>query len=308
MKILLTGASGFIGAAVCEELLAHGHEVAALVRGGEHWRLGPARQSMSMIVADLAQRATWEEPVRAFAPDGVAHLAWTGVRGADRDDPRQVANIAWTADLLEVCQECGTSTFLGAGSQAEYGPKRAAITESDATAPTTLYGETKLAAGRIGARIAQARGMRHVWMRIFSIYGEGDHPHWLIPYLIGTMLRGERPSLTAGEQLWDFLHIRDAAAAMRIALENPQAKGVYNLGSGLAPPLRQTIETIRDLIDPSTALGWGEIAYRPDQVMILQADIARIKMIGWEPAITLAEGLARSVEWYRRNLWIYDIE
>ena len=308
MKILVTGASGFIGAAVCEELLAHGHEVATLVRKRDHWRLGPTRRSMSVIVADLAQRATWEGAVWAFAPDAVAHLAWAGVRGADRDNPRQVANIVWTAELLDVCRECGASTFLGAGSQAEYGPRTAAIAEDDATTPTTLYGETKLAAGRIGAKIAQARGMRHVWMRIFSVYGEGDHPHWLIPYLVGALLRGERPSLTAGEQLWDFLHVADAAAAMRITLENPQAEGVYNLGSGLAPPLRRTIETIRDLIDPRAALGWGEIGYRPDQVMTLQADIARIKMIGWKPTITMAEGLARCVEWYRRNLWIYDSE
>jgi len=308
MKILVTGASGFIGAAVCEELLAHGHEVAALVRDGEHWRLDPIRRSMLVIVADLARCASWQEPVREFRPDSIAHLAWTGVRGADRDSPSQAANIGWTTDLLDICHRSGASTFLGVGSQAEYGPKQVAITEDDATNPTTQYGKAKLAAGRDIAKIAELRGMRHIWMRAFSIYGEGDHPHWLIPYLIGALLRGERPSLTAGEQLWDFLHIRDAAAAMRIALENPQAKGVYNLGSGYAPPLRRTIETIRDLIDPRAALGWGEIAYRPDQVMTLQADIARIKMLGWEPTITIAEGLARSVEWYRRNLWIYDIE
>jgi len=263
---------------------------------------------MPAIVADLAERAAWEQPVRAFRPDGVAHLAWAGVRGADRDNPVQAQNIAWTADLVDVCRDCGVSTFLGAGSQAEYGPKHAVITEDDAATPTTLYGEAKLAAGRIGARIAQARGMRHVWMRIFSTYGEGDHPHWLIPYLIGALLRGERPSLTSGEQTWDFLHVRDVAAAMRIALENPQARGVYNLGSGLAPPLRRTIGTIRDLIDPNAPLGWGEVAYRPDQVMTLQADIARIRMIGWEPTITMAEGLSRCVEWYRQNLWIYERE
>ena len=308
MRMLVTGASGFIGAAVCSELLAHGHELAALVRRPGHWQLEPIRSSALVVAADLAERATWEGPVRAFRPDGVVHLAWTGVRAADRDDLRQVANIAWTADLIDVCHDCGATVFLGIGSQAEYGPKQAAICEHDEVAPTTLYGEAKLAAGRIGAKIAQARGMRHVWLRIFSTYGEGDHPHWLIPYLIGALLRGERPSLTAGEQLWDFLHVRDAAAAIRIALENPQAQGIYNLGSGLAPALRQTVETIRDLIDPQAPLGWGEIPYRPDQVMILQADIARIKMLGWEPTITMAEGMARCVEWYRRNPWIYGSE
>jgi UDP-glucose 4-epimerase len=231
------------------------------------------------------------------------------VANSERDAPSQALNIARTARLVVSARAVGGRVFLGVGSQAEYGPKSAAIGPGDTTLPTSLYGTCKLAAGRLAGELATQCDIRFVWLRLLSAYGPTDHPYWMIPGLIGTLLNGGKPILTASEQRWDFLHARDVARAVRLALEQSHARGVYVLGSGSAPSLRSTIETIRDLIDPALPLGFGEVPYRPDQVMLLQADVTRLEHeLGWRAETGLPAGLAERVEWYRANPWIFERE
>ena len=141
-------------------------------------------------------------------------------------------------------------------------------------------------------------GVRFAWLRIFSTYGPKDTPGWLIPSMIRTLRERRHMALTGCEQRWGFLHARDVAAAFRIVLTDPSASGVYNLGSPDAPPLRDTVTTLRDLVNPAAELGFGEIPYRPDQVMILQADIRRLSALGWRRRISLVEGLSETVAWH----------
>ena len=306
MRIIVTGASGFMGSHLCRDLVANGHEVAVLSRSREPRRLQDLFGRVTFIEGELSDLAACYGPIAGFTPDAVAHLGWQGVAGRDRDAASQVDNIGWTIDLLELCRQAGARTFLGVGSQAEYGPKSEPIAPDDATRPTTIYGEAKLASARIGARLAEQHDMRFVWMRVFSVFGPDDHPYWMLPSLIGSLLRRERPALTGGDQLWDFLPVADAARAIRLCIETERASGVYNLGSGRAPRLRVTIEAVRDLVDPELALGWGELPYRHDQVMRLQADVSALRRdIGWEPAADLVLALTETVGWYRENRWVF---
>ena len=99
--------------------------------------------------------------------------------------------------------------------------------------------------------------------------------------------------------MWDYIYVDDAVAALCAVLES-QASGCFHLGSGTAVRLRGVMEQIRDFIDPALEIGFGEVPYAPDQVMHLQADIRRLRAAtGWEPQIPLAEGLRRTVDWYR---------
>ena len=306
MRIIVTGASGFIGSHLCRDLVANGHDVAVLSRSREPRRLVDLLGRITLIEGELSDLAACSEPIAGFAPEAVAHLGWQGVAGKDREAASQVDNVGWTVDLLERCREAGARTFLGVGSQAEYGPKSELIAPDDAPRPTTLYGEVKLATARIGARLAEGHGMRFVWTRVFSVFGPDDHPYWMLPSLIGALLRRERPALTGGDQLWDFLPVADAARAIRLCLESDRASGVYNLGSGRAPRLKETIEAVRDLIDPELTLGFGEVPYRHDQVMRLQADVSALRHdTGWDPTTDLALSLAETVGWYRDNRWVF---
>ena len=121
----------------------------------------------------------------------------------------------------------------------------------------------------------------------------------MLPTLIRALLNGERPALTAGDQLWDYLHVNDASRAF-VAVADVGVTGIFNLGSGVAVPLRKVIETIRDLIDPGLSLGFGEVPYRPDQVMRLHADVKELRLAAnWQPMIDLQSGLRDLVSWHR---------
>jgi nucleoside-diphosphate-sugar epimerase len=304
VRILLTGASGFVGSYLLRRILQSGeHEVAILRQpGDEAWRIRDLLDRVQVLEGDLAETGTLKPQLTAFGPGAVLHLAWAGVLGSQRNDARQVENMNWTLALVKLAYDVGAQHWIGLGSQAEYGAQTQAIDERSPTAPTTLYGMTKLRSGLMAGRLCQELGLRFAWLRLFSTYGPQNDPAWMLPYVILALLAGERPSLTPAEQLWDFLYVGDAAEAIYAVLCEPRAEGVFNLGCGKAVVLRQVVEQVRDLIDPRLPLGFGEVSYRPDQVMHLEADITRLKQAtGWAPLTGLAEGLARTVEWYREH-------
>ena len=299
MRIFVTGASGFLGSYLVADLVARGHEVAVLLRPpGAAWRLREVQDRLQVIPGALEHLDGLRGAVTAFAPDAVVHMAWRGVAGSDRNSPVQAANVADTVGLAELAAEAGARIFVGAGSQAEYGPYDRAIRDDDVPRPTTLYGMAKLAAGSMAMRLCEERGLRAAWLRIFSTYGPKDADHWLIPSTIRNLRSGDHMALTPCEQRWGFLHARDAASAFRLAITHEAASGIFNVGSADAPPLRETVTRLRDLVDPGGALGFGELAYRPDQVMVLAADVSRMLALGWKPEVPLDDGLRETVEWH----------
>jgi UDP-glucose 4-epimerase len=299
MRIFVTGASGFLGSYLVAELLKHGHEVGVLLRPGRSsWRLDDLAGRFEVFEGSLDQIAALKDSLRSFAPDAVVHMAWRGVGSTERNSKSQAQNVVDALQLVDLAAEAGATCFVGAGSQAEYGPYDRAIRENDVTRPTTLYGVAKLAAGLMAARLCEERRMRFAWLRIFSTYGPKDADYWLIPSMIRTLRSGAHMALTPCEQRWGFLHARDAATAVRLVLTSPSAEGTYNLGSPDAPPLRLTVMTLRDLIDPDATLGFGEVSYRRDQTMVLAADTGRLAALGWCPEVRLDEGLRETLAWY----------
>lgn len=302
MKVLVTGAGGFVGSYVVRDLLDRGHDVAILLRGEMPWRLDDIRSRVRIVRGDLAQRASYAAALAEFAPEAIAHLAWQGVANHARNDWRQAENVQHAVDLLEAAMQAGTRHFIGCGSQAEYGPRGERTDEDAPLRPTTAYGAAKVAAFYLLTTLAGLHGVRFAWARFFSTYGPGEDAHWMIPQLVGRLLRGERASLTEGRQVWDYCHVRDAAHAITRLVETPGARGPFNVGSGACLPVRRIAEMVRDAAAPGAELGFGEVAYRPDQVMHLEADIRRLTgATGWTPRVALEDGIAETVAWFRER-------
>jgi nucleoside-diphosphate-sugar epimerase len=295
---VVTGASGFIGAATVSELIASGHEVTVLLRKDSNSaRLTSIKGLKCFYYTSLNDNSVVSK-LKESKPGIFIHCAWRGVSGQDRNEAFQVTdNIRMAMDSVELAASLGCGRWVGLGSQAEYGNQNRRLDESAPLLATTLYGKAKLATGIACLALAEARGISGAWIRVFSTYGPGDSPHWFLQYVLREFRAARAPELTLCTQLWDYLHVADAARAIVAIATAREATGNFNLGSGKALPLRYWLELLRNATKCPVEPKYGSVQYRPDQVMHLEADISRIvQATGWRPRMDPVDGVASLVQ------------
>ena len=299
--LLVTGAGGFLGAAVVRHALRAGYEVAALSRTPLAERLRGLPGKLTTYAVDLADHAAVARTLEGIAPAALIHCAWEGVGGTGRAGNVQLDNIRATVALADAAIAAGARKFVGVGSQAEYGRYDRAIVESDLPCPTMLYGAAKLSACHLVRQRCGEAGVAFAWLRLFSVYGPGDNPNWLIPSVAAALADAKVPRCTPGTQLWDYLHIDDAAAGALAAAVTADATGVFNLSSGRPVAVRAIVERLRDLIAPGLPLRFGDVPFGSGQIMHLEGDRTKLtEATGWEPRIDPLAGLADvAAEWTR---------
>jgi nucleoside-diphosphate-sugar epimerase len=294
----VTGGTGFLGSHLVRHLLGEDDEVALLIRpGSDRWRVADIANNVAIIVGDIEAPADISEQLRAWAPDVVYHLAWEGIHGNGRTSTVLARhNICAALDLLEVCAAAGCHTWIGLGSQAEFGPTREVLCEDTPARPVTPYGASKLAVGQLTGDRCGEIGMKHAWLRLLSAYGPMDEPICLIPYIIRELLANRRPALSEGSQQLDTLHARDVASALRRAAVSPSG-GTFVLCGGTPLTVRDIAITIRDIAVPEAALGFGE---RGMVTTGLSGSPAALHAAtGWRAAVDLNDGLRETVAWHR---------
>lgn len=295
-RILVTGAGGFVGSAIVRAALSAGHRITAVVRN-DLSRLAPVCDRISLHRMDLGDFGQVRALLASTKPDVVIHSAWEGVGGPLRSSDIQFDNIRSSVALVDAAIACGASKFVGIGSQAEYGRYDRRITEADLPQPTLLYGAAKLASYHLSAQRCRDAGLSFAWLRLFSVYGPGDNPNWLIPSSAASLVRGKPPLCTAGTQNWDYLYVDDVATGVLAAALADEASGVFNLSSGNPVAVRAIVEMLRDIAAPGLDLTFGGVAFGPDQIMHLEGDNRRLRdLTGWHPQVALAEGLAQVVQ------------
>ena len=298
---VITGPTGAIGQALCRRLLDEGVRVVAVCHHGSARAFTlPSGEGFTRVFCDLEELEKLSSLVDGHA-DAFFHLAWSNTTGSGRNDmAAQVRNIQHALEACHVAADLGCQVFIGAGSQAEYGRANCVLAPGTPCFPENGYGMAKLCAGQMTRVECQSLGVDHIWPRILSVYGPHDGERAMVPSVIRELLQGKTPALTAGEQLWDYLYADDAAEALfRIALYGKDG-AVYPLGSGIARPLRECIEELRDAIDPTLALGFGEIPYASQQVMHLEADISALQRdTGFTPKTDFPTGIRKTIEWTR---------
>ena len=302
LSAIVNGSLGTVGLALIDRLLVRGVRVYAVFRpdSPRRGRLPGGVDAVECDMKDIGKLAELiGEPVDAFF-----HLAWAGTIGPERDDMLlQTQNIRCAIEAAQTAKQLGCKVFVGVGSQAEHGRIEGKVTASTPCHPTTGYGMAKLCAGQMTRAICHQLGMRHVWARVLSVYGVNDRPLSVISILLDKLFKGEKPALTAGEQLWDYIYAEDAGEALCRMAELGRDGAIYPVGYGQARPLRDYFEMLRDAVDPLLPLGLGEIPYPPNQVMHLEADISALSRdTGFMPATPFEMGIRQVVEQYRQRL------
>ena len=317
LSAFITGGTGVVGMALTQSLLQAGYSVCMLIREEsgrrkqveEAFREEITEGRLHFLYGDLANLAKWSSapPAVCQRADIFFHLGWMGTTGGERADVTlQQKNIAYTLDSVRFAAVLGCRLWLGAGSQAEYGPKECPLCPDLQANPVTEYGKAKLRAGSESRTLCRTLHLQHVWCRILSVYGPYDGENTMVTSAVRQLLLGEYPKFTRGDQMWDYLYAEDAGDALRLAAEKGRDGAVYCVGSGTAKPLYTYIEAIRDGVNPTLPLGIGELPYPADsvgRVTYLKADIGNLsKDTGFFPKVDFKEGIRRTIEWNRKVL------
>ena len=300
-RLVVTGATGMIGSAIVSCALSRGYKVLCLVRkDSQRLENIPQDKNVSFLPANLSDLATVELHGEY---DTFIHLGWDKTYGNFRDDvDAQLDNIRYTIDAVRLAKKAGCSVFVGAGSQAEYGPVANPLTPDTPTNPESGYGIAKLSAGLFAHLLCKQIGLRFNWIRILSVYGPKDASHTLVKYVISELLAGRSPELTPCNQVWDYCDARDVARAFLDVSERGQDGKFYVLGSGTGHPLHEYLTVIQNIINPLIPLGFGEKPYFPHQPMYLVADISALnKDVGWSPSIRFEDGIRDVIAHMTRN-------
>lgn len=303
-KAVITGATGVVGRALTELLVTSFSEVLVLARPGSprnaylthlpHVRVVEAELSAlpSLFCDTCAPNSTY---------DAFFHLAWAGTYGQARTDGTlQAQNLRYAKEAAALAARLSCRVFVGVGSQAEYGhvPVGTPLGEMLECHPANAYGRAKLQACEETRALCRQSGVRHVWARLFSVYGKGDRKETLVMQLLHALLKKSALPLTAGEQRWDYLHAADAARALLLLAECGRDGECYNVASGETRSLRDYITRARDVVAPDAALAFGVRPYNEGQAMNLAADISKLKAdTGFAPEISFERGIADLAAW-----------
>ncbi len=298
-RAIITGATCGIGISLIKRLTENGMEVLALCRKDSKRNVNiPSSKLVTIKYCGLDELCDIVNDT-GKEYDVFYHFGWNTARSRRNDFYSQCDNIRYAIDAVAAAAKFGCKTFIGAGSQAEYGRVEGTLLSSTPAFPENGYGIAKLAAGEFTREFAHSLGMKHVWGRIVSTYGpyEGGEGKSMITSVVTKMMAGEAMEFTKGEQMWDYLYNGDAAEAFALLGDRGIDGKVYVIGSGTARQLKDIIYEIADFFGTRGLVKLGALPYADKQVMYLKADVSELtKDTGWTPHTSLKEGVGEIVK------------
>lgn len=278
-KVFVTGAKGFIGSYLQKEL-----------ENDYQW----TPYSGDVLAED------WNACMAQVRPDYLVHLAWITGAGYS-DSEKNLAFLQKSIELYRAFYGCGGRRAVFVGTEQEYARTNRALAEDSPLAPGTLYAVCKEGLGRALLEDSRVRGRSFAWCRIFFVYGAGEKPARLMPSLINGLLRGETVTCSCESFVRDYVHVSDLARALRCCMEQDGVSAV-NVAGGRQTTIGEIADEVRRQIG-----GPGNVAFRsaaecsgqPDRIW---ADVSTLRSFGWEPRISLAEGIAAEIASLREKL------
>ena len=297
-RILVTGATGFIGRTTLQPLLDQGFEVVALTSRD----VEDGVEGVRYVQADLTDQVAMEKIVSGIQATDLLHLAWRAVISGLWTAPENMDWLQISLNLAQAFVRAGGKRMTVCGSSGDYDWGSGLCTEGGVTPlmPSTFYGRAKVALYHALAGYCDTNDVAFAWARVFFVYGPREHPSRLGASVAISLLKGEEALCSHGMQLRDYMHVEDVGRGLA-ALAASELTGDYNLGSGVAVRVKDVI------------LGLAEAAGRPDLVKLgarsapayepplIVADMTKTRDSGldWTPKFDLKSGTQHTIDWFR---------
>ena len=299
-KALITGANGFIGSLLVDELIKNGVDVIAADLKGHNDKVSSQAKFVDFDMHNC------NELIKKIADrdiDVVYHMAWAGSSGMARGDyALQLDNVKCTCDMVNAASEMGIKRFVGAGTLAQ--KDCMAYIGKDGSSPNAVscYGSAKIAAQYMSKAIANSLKIEHIWCIISNTYGVGNTTMNFVNFAAKKMLNGERAAFTSAEQNYDFVYITDTIKGLYLCAEHGKNNNSYYIGSGMARPLREYIELIKNAICQDIPLYFGEVPFNGTPLPIEEYSCESIfRDTGFRAEVDFTDGIARTVRWLKES-------
>lgn len=298
-RVLVTGATGFIGRHCVDRLRHRGYEVHAVTSRSPV----PAGGDVRWHRADLLDAADTRALVARVGASHLLHLAWYAEPGRYAESMLNFDWVQASLGLVRAFHAQGGQRVVMAGSSFEYDWTYAFCSERiTPRVPTTVYGRCKTLMFELLDAYARGGALSAAWGRIFFLYGPHEHPARLISSVIRALLRGEPARCSSGDQVRDYMHVHDVADAL-VAVLDSAVEGPVNIASGSYRPIKEIVIRIGQQLRREELIQLGALPGRPNDVPLVIADVARLSNeVGWRPRYDLEHGLAQTIGWWQQHL------
>ncbi len=296
-KILLTGATGFVGGAILDELLRRGHEVLALSRTFNMQAESSQRGRLRFVSIDLANLENGGDIIQQFDPQICIHAAWEGI--PDFSATMAVRNLKHSVALCDfLASRTQCRKLIVTGSCWEYGKTQGICREVDEAHAASYFTWAKFSLYQYASLLAQEKDMRILWFRIFYAYGPRQRKGSLIPTVVDALKRNEPLKLTNPQSAHDFVYVGDVARAIEMAAVQDIPSGVYNLGSGVTTTVGEVSRIIERILTGHTRYS-DVLLHRASTRGVPQAFWADTtiteRILGWRAKTDIRAGLMASI-------------
>lgn len=297
-KVLVTGATGFLGAHLIRQLLIRGHHVVAVHRANSNlWRLRAVKGDVELVEIDLPCRTSIENALRNNHLDVIIHCAAYGVKYEEQDlNKAFMVNVQGTSNLILAANKAGISRFIHIGSCFEYGNKNYPIHENEVLEPTSLYGVSKASGTLLALSLSRQHNIPLVVVRPFSLWGPFEEPYRLVPQVISHCMAKKPLRLTGGKQVRDYIFVEDAASMLMnlLDLADFPSHQIFNLCSGIPVSLREFVINIASLFHGEELMLFDQLPYRPTEMWSLVGDAGKwVKYVGEIKPTTISDGVQK---------------
>jgi len=305
MRVVVTGATGFVGQNLVRALATQNIEVIALVHNKD--RIPQDWQSFELIQCiecNMRDYATISDlTLKNFSADILVHLAWAGTSGTQRaNEALQLENVQAACDAVRLARRLGCTKFINAGSIMEYEAKNYLSVDGTMPGGGYIYSTAKLTADYMAKCIAKQMDMAYINIIISNIYGVGERSERFLVSTVRKLIKNENVPLTGGQQLYDFIYVTDSVNAIVKVIENGKPFNNYYIGNKTQYPLREFLLRMKQVLASASVLEFGKIPFNGPLLSYEEFDTARLENeLGFTPQISFEEGIILLKKWLEKE-------